>query len=257
MSKTDNLSRRDLFKAGGAVAVAAAATSLLPEKAEAAKKNPRWAMIVDIRKCVGCYSCQVSCKMENSVPMIGFNSKVDMVDRGNYPEAERIFIPKLCNHCEKPPCTEACPVDPIDAKFKGIKFKKRATYQRPDGAVLVDNERCIGCGQCIEECPYGARYFNPHLKPGSADRVGEQGIGKCTFCAHRIYAGLEPACVRNCVGKARFFGDLNDPKSAVSWLVKNNPVKVLKPEAKTEPYVYYIQLDKDAAGVEELMNPKP
>jgi len=268
MSKTETLSRRDLLKTGGAVAVVAAATTLLSKKAEAAEeKVPRWAMVIDLRKCVGCYSCQVSCKMENSVPMEGYNARVNAVDRGEYPKPERIFLPTLCNHCagekkgeeQVPPCVEKCP----DAKsgkrveLNGVKYRTGATYKRPDGMILNDMSLCIGCYKCIEACPYGARYINPHIKLTRPDREKDLGIGKCTFCQHRVDEGLEPACVRNCVGKARFFGDLNDPNSEVSRLIKENPTKVLKPEEKTEPNIYYIKLDEAVAKMEDLLNPIP
>ena len=268
MSKIKTLSRRDLFKAGGAVAVVAAATGVMPEKAEAAKKKvPRWAMVIDIRRCVGCYSCQVSCKMENSVPMEGYNARVTVVDRGKYPDAERIFLPTLCNHCtgeekeggQVPPCVEECPKakDGKRAMFKGIRYRTGATYKRPDGMILYDNSLCIGCGKCIPACPYGARYFNPHVKLTRPDREKDLGIGKCTFCQHRVDIGLEPACVRNCVGKARIFGDLNDPNSEVSKLIKDNPFAVLKPGEKTDPNVPYINLDEDVAKLDNFLNPKP
>ena len=264
MSKTDKLSRRDLFKAGGAVAVLAAATGALPEKAEAAKKKvPRWAMVVDIRRCVGCYSCQVSCKMENSVPLEGYNARVNVVERGMYPNAERVFLPTLCNHCsggdkDVPPCVEKCPEAKSGKRMKlgKARYRTGATYKRPDGMVLLDMSLCIGCGKCIDACPYGARYFSPHVKLTRKYREKDMGIGKCTFCQHRVDSGLEPACVRNCVGKARIFGDLNDPNSKVSKLIKDNPFAVLKPEKKTDPHVYYIKLDKDVAKMEDLLNPK-
>jgi tetrathionate reductase subunit B len=271
MSKTDNLSRRDMFKAGGAVAVIAAAASVLPEKAEAAKKKvPRWAMVIDIRRCVGCYSCQVSCKMENSVPMEGYNARVEVVDRGKYPLAERILLPTLCNHCtgeistegqkiDVPPCVEKCPEAKSGkrVKFKGERYRTGATYKRPDGMILVDNSLCIGCGKCIDACPYGSRYFNPYVKLTRKDREKDFGIGKCNFCQHRVDIGLEPACVRNCVGKARIFGDLNDPDSEVSKLMKDNPTKVLKPDEKTAPNVPYINLDEEVAKMDNFLNPKP
>ncbi|MBI5049607.1 MAG: 4Fe-4S dicluster domain-containing protein [Nitrospirae bacterium] len=263
MSKSNTISRRDLLKAGGVVAATVATVSLLSNKAEAAKETvPRWAMVIDLRKCVGCFSCQVSCKMENSVPMEGYNARVNAVDRGEYPKPERIFLPTLCNHCagekDVPPCVEKCPQAKAGerAKLGGVSYRTGATYKRPDGAILLDMSLCIGCYKCIEACPYGARYINPHIKLTRADREKDLGIGKCTFCQHRVDEGLEPACVRNCVGKARFFGDLNDPNSEVAKLIKNNPANVLKPEEKTNPNVYYIKLDAAVAKMEDLLNPK-
>lgn len=268
--KKNAFSRREVLKTGGAVTVAlAAAGALSISKAEAAEKPPRWAMVIDLRKCIACYSCQVSCKMENSVPIEGFNSWVIVLDKGKYPDAKRVFLPKLCNHCEGseevggikvPPCVKICPEYPgeraeyVTPDGKVIKYRTGATYKHPGGAILFDNSKCIGCGKCIDACPYGVRYFNPHIKAGKD--TSKNGIGKCTFCDHRITKGLEPACNRNCAGRARYFGDLSDPDSEVSRLLKENPTKVLKPDEKTNPNVYYIALDEDIAKMKDTTNPE-
>jgi tetrathionate reductase subunit B len=262
-------SRRDLFKAAGALAIGAVTTNLLsPKEAEAAQaKAPRWAMVIDIRRCVGCFSCQVSCKMENAFPMDIFGAWVLALDKGQYPDAQRVFLPKLCNNCEGnkedkiPPCVKACPEYPkerqefITPEGKKIRYRDGATYKRPDGLILINNEACTGCGKCIEACPYGVRSFDKRIVAGK-DKT-KHGVTKCNFCQPRIDAGLEPSCVRNCVGKARVFGDLNDPNSEVSKLIKENTTKVLKPEEKTSPCVYYIELDDDIAKIEDNTNPKP
>lgn len=187
--------------------------------AEGKTKEKRYAMVIDLRRCVGCMSCQVTCKMENNVPFDFFRSKVLITERGTYPDVKRRFLPVLCNHCEEAPCVQVCPVG--------------ASYRREDGVVLVDQDKCIGCGYCVEACPYDARYINPFT--GTAD--------KCTFCQPRIDSGLEPACVHNCMGQARIFGDLNDPNSAVSKLVNGNSVQTLKGNLGTEPRVFYISAD--------------
>lgn len=181
-------------------------------------KGKRYAMVIDLRRCVGCFSCQVTCKMENNVPFDYFRSKVLVTERGTYPDVKRHFLPTLCNHCENAPCVQVCPVG--------------ASYRREDGLILVDDKKCIGCGYCVQACPYDARYIN-------ATGVAE----KCTFCQHRIDAGLEPACVHNCIGKARLFGDLNDPASPVSKLVGSHSVQRLKSNLGTEPHVFYIDAD--------------
>lgn len=186
--------------------------------AEGKPKGKRYAMVIDLRRCVGCFSCQVTCKMENNVPFDYFRSKVLVTERGTYPDVKRHFLPTLCNHCENAPCVQVCPVG--------------ASYRREDGLILVDDKKCIGCGYCVQACPYDARYIN-------ATGVAE----KCTFCQHRVDAGLEPACVHNCVGKARLFGDLNDPQSPVSKLVNSHSVQRLKSNLGTEPYVFYLDAD--------------
>ncbi len=182
-------------------------------------KQKRYGMVIDLRRCVGCFSCQVTCKVENNVPFDDFRARVNVAERGTYPDVKRYFLPTLCNHCEKAPCVEVCPV--------------QASYKREDGVVLVRVDRCIGCGYCIEACPYNARYLDPNLN------VAE----KCTFCVHRIDKGLPPACVHNCMGKARIFGDLNDQESEVSKLLNSVPTQVLKPEMGTHPNVFYIMAD--------------
>jgi len=207
----------------------------------------KYALLVDLRKCVGCTSCQVSCKMENAVPLSMFRSKVDIVDVGEYPKAKRMFFPKICNHCAKPPCVPPCPV-------------KGATFKRKDGVVVVDRDKCIGCGRCVSNCPYGARFMHPHIQvtndPGKfAKKVSEvrgkkaadlRVVDKCDFCLHRLDAGIEePACVRNCAAKARFFGDLNDSKSEISRLIAANKTSTWSPEFGTGPMVYFIAPDKD------------
>jgi Fe-S-cluster-containing dehydrogenase component len=132
------------------------------------------------------------------------------------------FVPKLCNHCDNAPCVEVCPVD--------------ATYLTEDGAVLVDPEVCIGCGYCVQACPYGARYIYPENGPNERMR----GIvDKCTWCYHRIQRGLEPACVMACPTKARLFGNLMDPDSVVRQYLNKVGIDVLRPELELRPKVYY------------------
>jgi tetrathionate reductase subunit B len=118
--------------------------------------------------------------------------------------------------CDTPSCVAACPVD--------------ATYKQADGLVVIDPKKCIGCGNCITACPYRARYRNPvrHI----AD--------KCDFCEHRLKRGERPACVTTCPTKARTFGDLNDPNSAVSRTIKAEElVRVIAPHVNTRPNIYY------------------
>jgi tetrathionate reductase subunit B len=179
----------------------------------------RWAMVVDLRKCIGCQACTVACSMENDVPLGKFRTIVSNYEIKQEGKVNSVVLPRLCNHCEDPPCIPVCPV--------------KATFQRADGIVVVDNTRCVGCGYCIQACPYDARFINPET----------QTADKCTFCVHRVEAGLLPACVETCVGGARIFGDLKDPQSQVSRLVAEFPTKGLRPEMGTKPQVYYIALD--------------
>lgn len=238
MGKKKTLSRRDLLKTGGAMTVAVASASLLPAKAEAAGKSARLAMVIDLDKCYGCKACAIACKAEFNTRLGVFRSQVIDYENGKYPSTKGDMLPWLCNHCENPPCVAVCPVDPVDAVFKGTKFKKRATYKRPDGVVLVDADRCIGCGQCIINCPYNVRSFDPGKKAGG--NPDEKAAQKCTFCEHRVKAGVVPSCVNTCPGRARIFGDLNDKNSEASKLLKKHRAEVLLQDKGTKPQVYYI-----------------
>ena len=131
-------------------------------------EGKRYGMVVDLRKCIGCQACTVSCSMENLPPIGQFRTTVLQyeVDRGTDVPPAMVSLPRLCNHCDEPPCVPVCPV--------------QATFQRQDGIVLVDNERCVGCGYCVQACPYDARFINHET----------QTADKCTFCEHR----LEVAC---------------------------------------------------------------
>ncbi|MBI5376195.1 MAG: 4Fe-4S dicluster domain-containing protein [Candidatus Schekmanbacteria bacterium] len=183
------------------------------------KKTPRYAMVIDLRRCIGCHSCSVACKSENDVPLSVFRSWVKIIEKGQYPNVSRSFLPSLCNNCEKPICVQNCPT--------------QASYQREDGIVMVDPHRCIACKYCIASCPYDVRFVNP------IKRI----VQKCYFCEHRVDQGIAPACVVTCLGHARIFGNIKDPDSEISKLLATNPVQVLKPDMATKPHVFYIAAD--------------
>ncbi len=202
-----------------------------------------YGMGIQIDKCIGCGRCVEACKIENDVPKEPFYFRtwveryiiysdgrtfVDSPEGGmkGFPslgEEKNImrtfFVPKLCNHCDNPPCVQVCPVG--------------ATFKTKDGVVLVDKDYCIGCRYCIQACPYGARYLHPVSK--TAD--------KCTFCYHRITKGLLPACVEVCPTQARVFGELKKLASPLLRLMRMNKLQVLKPYLNTEPKVFYTELD--------------
>jgi len=191
----------------------------------------RYGMVIDMRRCIACQACSVACKAEMKVPLEVFATWVKIVEKGEYPDAQRFALPRLCNNCGNPICTRNCPT--------------RATYQREDGIVEIDQHRCIGCKYCIASCPYDVRYYNP-LK---------NIVQKCYWCQHRVDAGLLPACVEGCPTRAMVFGDMNDPRSEVSKLLASSPTQVLKKEMQTEPAVYYIGADEIAmSNVEEEIN---
>ncbi|MBT2971293.1 MAG: hydrogenase [gamma proteobacterium symbiont of Ctena orbiculata] len=257
-NKTPDINRRKFLSGVGTAAVGAAALATPRVNLEAAQaKAPRWAMVMDLRRCIGCRACTVACKSENNVSLGRFRAVIQEKTMGTFPNTKKEFLPLMCNHCEGnekdgvPPCVKICPEYPGKrAKFKTadgktIRYRTGATYKRPDGMILIDKEKCIGCGKCLDACPYGVRSFDPFVKAGG-DQT-KQAADKCDLCAHRVDNGIEPSCVNTCQGRARIFGDLNDPNSEVSKLVKaHNLAKadnVLLPEEGTNPHVFYIDPD--------------
>ncbi len=212
-----------------------------------------WGMVIDLRKCVGCNACTISCKAENvSPPGVVYHVVIEE-ELGTFPNVARRFLPRPCMQCQNPPCVSVCPV--------------HATYKRPDGVVVVDYAVCIGCRYCLAACPYGARAFDfgefytaeqvpvtapydlvPNFEYGETwqrdpKRRNRSPIGnarKCHFCLHRLEQGMLPACIGTCLGGARFFGDLNDPESLVAELAASPRGMRLKEELGTDPSVYYL-----------------
>src|SRR3984957_7328501 len=182
----------------------------------------KYGFVIDNRKCIGCHACTVACKTENSVPVGVNRTWVKYVEKGVFPNTRRVFQVTRCNHCEKPPCVTICPVT--------------AMYQRKDGIVDFDGDRCIGCKACMQACPYDSIYIDPD----------EGTAAKCLFCPPRTEVGLEPACVIVCPEHAIIAGDLSDPSSEVAQLVAREPVRVRKPEQGTVPKLFYIDGDESA-----------
>jgi len=214
----------------------------------------RFGMVIDLKKCVGCQTCTISCKVTNFVPPDIFWNEVQDYEVGEYPDVRRLFLPTLCMHCANAPCKEVCP--------------SGATIQREDGIVYVDYDKCLGCGYCIVACPYGARtiykkkeyyygtptpYDNfPEELRASYKRQKVGAVSKCTFCIDKIDKAKEkglqvgtdpeatPTCVNSCIAKARYFGDLDDPESEVSRLIRERKGFRLLEELGTDPSVYYL-----------------
>lgn len=216
----------------------------------------KWLMVVDVDKCIGCGLCVEACKNENNVPAeaayrrtwveryiikkaqpgsgdIRGETVVDSPDGGinGFPPSlipkeeilKSFYVPKLCNLCEHSPCSQVCPVG--------------ATFDSPDGVVLVDPNYCIGCGFCIQACPYGCRFMSPTTNTAE----------KCTLCYHRITRGLRPACVEMCPAGARVFGDLKNPLTddPIQRFFETAKPQPLKPHLGTAPRVLYAGLDKE------------
>jgi Fe-S-cluster-containing dehydrogenase component len=216
--------------------------------AAAGLKAKRWAMAVDASKCrPDCTECYRACHSVHNVPNIGnpkeevkwiWAERFDHVFRAEsharIPEAMRTRpVPILCNHCDNPPCVRVCPTG--------------ATFRRPDGIVMMDSHRCIGCKICLAACPYGARsinFRNPRpfigkLDPDFPTRM-KGVIEKCNFCEERLAKGILPACVMACQEKALVFGDVEDPKSEVRHLLDRKFTIRRRAELGTKPQVYYI-----------------
>jgi tetrathionate reductase subunit B len=246
------LSRRDALKALAATVPAIVLFRCTPpptgEPAPGAEDGYNWddyywGYSIDTSKCIGCNACVRACRAENNVPEGVFRTwveryrvdqkgevHVDAATDGDFvfEEADSdlvvekaFFVPKICNHCSKSVCNQVCPVG--------------ASYKTKDGVVLVDEERCIGCGYCVQACPYGTRFINP------TNHISD----KCTLCYHRITRGESTACVQACPTGTRLFGNLKDPNSELSMILKQRNYRLLRPEMGTHPKCYYLELDAE------------
>ncbi|MBS1858783.1 MAG: 4Fe-4S binding protein [Acidobacteria bacterium] len=178
----------------------------------------RYAMVIDLQKCVGCQACTVACNSEWEVPVGYARTHVHYAGpAGVIPHLVAGPYVAQCNHCSHPTCVRACPTG--------------ATYQTDQGSVVVNRDLCIGCGFCVEACPYGARFLDPVRNK----------VDKCDFCAARVEKGLQPACVITCTAHAKFFGDLEDASSSVSQMVYEKGARRNEtPAVHIGPNVYYL-----------------
>ena len=197
----------------------------------------RYGMVIDLKRCVGCDTCTMACKATNATARGILWNRVLKYETGKYPDARFHFLPVLCMHCKEPECEKVCPTG--------------ATSRRDDGIVVVDNEKCVGCRYCMLACVYASRSYYDEARaayPGHTTPFEQAGnakhrlgtVEKCDFCLERVQAGKEPSCVVSCTGHARYFGDLDDPGSEVSRLIKQRGGFALSPEMETDPSVYYL-----------------
>lgn len=227
----------------------------------------RWGMVINLSKCVRCHACVAACRIEHFLPLRVTWPRLIAWETDTPNGVDITTYPVRCNQCKDAPCLKACPAN--------------ATEQRPDGIIRVDQNKCVGCRYCVIACPYQNRTFlsknkNPGYFPGyeltkfekKGQKLYPHQVGtteKCNFCAERIDAGLAkglkpgidrdatPACVNTCQARAMTFGDLDDPQSEVSQLIKNKNGFQLHPEYGTDPAVYYI--DPGIVGAQSNVAP--
>ena len=222
--------------------------------AEPAQEGVLFGYGLDLSRCIGCRRCVYACVKENNQsrsPQVHWirvlemdkAKGVDLSESNAYynpdqvPSRDKFYMPVQCQQCRNPPCVSVCPVG--------------ATWQEPDGIVVIDYNWCIGCRYCMAACPYGARRFNwgePHVaakdfNPDThylGNRARYKGVvEKCTFCIQRVRKGRYPACVEICPVGARKFGNLLDAKSEIRYVLANKRVFILKEEINTQPKFYY------------------
>jgi len=214
----------------------------------------RWAMIVDIRKCVGCHACTVACKAENLTPPGVDYRIVREAEDGQYPNVQHYFMPTLCMQCEKPPCVAAC--------------KDGSVTKGKDGVVRIDYAKNTGDPAVVKACPYDAMSiddagyytdgtpqhemyedadtFEYGLKSGRKGKMHKNR--KCHYCLHRVEVGMLPACVTTCIGAANYFGDLNDPDSVVAKVAKDKNIYIFRADQKTGPTTRYMSADPQSCA---------
>lgn len=221
----------------------------------------KYAMLIDLGKCVGCSACQIACKIENTVGEGHFYSRHETVMSGTFPKVTYRYIPTMCNHCDDAACVAACPV---------------GAQKKVDGLTIHDDAACVGCGACAAACPYGfstmrdAAAFDEFTSTdeliegctsSGAEVAKEAGAPvpygnfevtsesllmdaskseKCNFCKHLIDAGEDPYCVHMCPAGARIWGDVDDPASDIAKIMAEADVSVSHPEYGTNPNVYYV-----------------
>jgi Fe-S-cluster-containing dehydrogenase component len=221
---------------------------------KAASQGVLFGYALDLSRCIGCRRCVYACVNENNQsrdPQIQWirvlkmdkNKGIDLTESDPYydpesvPEEDSFYMPVACQQCRNAPCVQVCPV--------------QATWQEPDGIVVIDYDWCIGCRCCMSACPYGARHFNWAEPQIPADEINPDMhvlgnrprpvgvVEKCTFCIHRVREGRYPSCVEICPVGARKFGNLLDETSELRYLMREKRVFVLKEDLNTQPKFYY------------------
>ncbi|MDJ0806867.1 MAG: 4Fe-4S dicluster domain-containing protein [Gammaproteobacteria bacterium] len=246
-SDQPGMNRRQLI--GGVIAATGAVTiapGLIlhavagnPQQKKGASSEKRWGMVIDANKCAdGCSACVDACNDEHN--LTGFDrpaTDAQWIRTVKLKDKQTGHINRmvmLCQHCEFPPCVDVCPTN--------------ASFKRVDGIVLVDRHRCIGCRYCMMACPYKARSFiHEALADQSVNAPRGKGcVESCTLCVHRVDAGkTTTACQDACQKEghaAILFGDLNDPKSRISQVLKSNNSTQIRADLELNTGVRYLNL---------------
>ena len=236
--------------AAGFVPIHFAASSLESAAATPHKRLRRWSMVIDLRRCDGCQAngtppqCTAACIQGHFAPepmewIQVFEAPLSVDGKATQ------FIPTPCQQCQNPPCVNVCPV--------------AATFSTPEGTVLIDQQRCIGCRLCMEACPYDRRFFNWGTAPQPPEALfldympehqtpAIRGtVMKCDFCPDVARAGRLPYCAQGCPNHAIYYGDLEEDVATngvevvkLSKFIADNTGYRLKEELGTEPRVHYI-----------------
>lgn len=177
----------------------------------------RYGMLIDTRRCIGCYACRAACQNQNKLSSDVAFIKYHAFENGVYPHLKVETVPTQCMHCEDAPCAQVCPTG--------------ATFIDENGAVMVNEERCIGCKYCATACPYQARVLDPAT--GAMD--------KCRLCTQYALPGSGmTTCVTACPAKVRIFGDLDDPESEVSKAIAASNAKPIAGDL-TKAKIFYVR----------------
>jgi Fe-S-cluster-containing dehydrogenase component len=234
---------------------------------EKPESERRWGMVIDTRKCIGCSACTVGCVMENKLaPGVVYRPVIE-TEVGTYPNVSRRFLPRPCMQCENPPCVPVCPVEATWKRPDGVveinydvcigcgycltacpyqarTFDYGMEWTDPaadgkDGALALTSARSY------EELPsfeYGESWPRSEAAflPGLFETSPKGNAHKCHFCVHRVEEGMLPMCVTTCIGRATFFGDLNDPEALVTSEAARPNSTRLKEELGTDPKVHYL-----------------
>lgn len=189
---------------------------------------PKYAMIYDAQKCIGCQSCTIACKSENNVPEGFFRLQVKIKGPfGLSPNLHFKFERHSCEMCENTPCVSVCPT--------------KASFMDENGIVDIDKDKCVGCLYCVAACPYGARYVNPQTKTPD----------KCNFCKHtHLKIAGEPACVSVCPTDALVFGDLSANDDAIHQILAQKPYFTRKANLGTKPKLFVLPEKKGGINYE-------